>query len=121
MPGQLGDRVRRTTAVMRREMIQRLRDRRTLALILVMPLIQLLLFAYAVDLTADHLPMVVADQSLDAESRSFIDALVLSGYFGLEAHVADEAAVIRAIDEGRARAGVVIPPGFAAQIERGDA
>ena len=121
MPGQLGDRVRRTTAVMRKEMIQRLRDRRTLAIILAMPLIQLLLFAYAVDLTADHLPTVIADQSLDAESRAFIDALVLSGYFCLEAHVADEAAVIRAIDEGRARAGVVIPPGFAAQVERGDA
>ena len=121
MPGQLRDRVRRTTAVMRKEMIQRLRDRRTLAIILAMPLSQLLLFAYAVDLTADHLPTVIADQSLDAESRAFIDALVLSGYFCLEAHVADEAAVIRAIDEGRARAGVVIPPGFAAQVERGDA
>jgi drug efflux transport system permease protein len=119
--GQLTDRLRRTTAVMRKEMIQRLRDHRTLAIILTMPLIQLLLFAYAVDLTADHLPTVVADQSLDAESRSFVDALVLSGFFNLKAHVADEAAVIRAIDEGRARAGIVIPPGFAAQVERGDA
>ena len=43
-------RLRRLGAMMRKEWIQRLRDRRTLALILTMPLIQLFLFAYAIDL-----------------------------------------------------------------------
>jgi ABC-2 type transport system permease protein len=114
-------RLRRIGAVMRKEWIQRMRDRRTLALILSMPLIQLFLFAYAVDLTADHLPLVVADLSMDVQSRAFVDALIVSGYFDLESYVADEDEVIRAIDQGRARAGLVIPPGFAAQIERGDA
>jgi ABC-2 type transport system permease protein len=106
---------------MRKETIQRLRDRRTLALILSIPLLQLLLFGYAVDLTADHLPTVVADQSLDAESRDFVDALVVSGYFDVVRYVASEADVVRAIDEGEAKAGVVIPPGFAVHIERGEA
>jgi ABC-2 type transport system permease protein len=114
-------RLRRLGAVMRKEWIQRMRDRRTLALILSMPLIQLFLFAYAVDLTADHLPLAVADMSMDAQSRAFVDALVVSGYFDLQSYVANEDEVIRAIDQGRARAGLVIPPGFAAQIERGDA
>jgi ABC-2 type transport system permease protein len=118
---QSRDRVRRIVAVMRKESIQRLRDRRTLALILSVPLLQLLLFGYAVDLTADHLPTVVADQSLDAHSSAFVDALVVSGFFDLEGYVADENAVLKAIDEGRARAGLVIPPGFGASIERGDA
>lgn len=115
------NRLRRIGAVMRKETIQRLRDRRTLALILSVPLIQLFLFGYAVDLTADHLPTAVADQSLDAQSRAFVDALVVSGFFDVESYVADEKAVIQAIDEGRARAGVVIPPDFAARVERGDA
>jgi ABC-2 type transport system permease protein len=113
--------LRRTGAVMRREMIERLRDRRTLALILGMPLIQLLLFAYAVNLTAYHLPTVVADMSLDSQSRGFVDALRASGYFDIEHYVATEDDVLRAIDSGTARAGVVIPPNFAANIERGQA
>ncbi|HOU15300.1 MAG TPA: ABC transporter permease [Anaerolineae bacterium] len=115
------DSLHRTGAVMRREMIERLRDRRTLALILGMPLIQLLLFAYAVNLTAYHLPTVVADLSLDTSSRGFIDALRASGYFDVKQYVAAEADVLRALDEGTVRAGVVIPPNFAADIERGQA
>jgi ABC-2 type transport system permease protein len=117
MPHWIG----RLTAVMRKETIQRLRDRRTLALILSIPLLQLLLFGYAVDLTADHLPTAIADQSLDAESRAFVDALVVSGYFDVVRYVASEAEVVRAIDRGEAKAGVVIPPALGAQIERGEA
>ncbi|MFN2283043.1 MAG: ABC transporter permease [Anaerolineae bacterium] len=106
---------------MRKEMIQRLRDRRTLALILGMPLIQLLLFAYAVSLTAYHLPTVVADMSLDRQSRAFVDALRASGYFDVHSYVATEQDILRALDSGSARAGVLIPPNFAAEIERGEA
>jgi ABC-2 type transport system permease protein len=113
--------LRRTFAVMRKETIQRLRDKRTLTLILSIPLLQLLLFGYAVDLTADHLPTVVADQSMDAESSAFVNALVVSGYFDVSAYVSDEGAVIREIDKGDASAGVVIPPNFAAHAERGEA
>lgn len=113
--------LRRITAVMRKEMIQRLRDRRTLALILGMPLIQLLLFAYAVSLTAYNLPTVVADMSLDRQSWDFVDALRASGYFDVHSYVATEQDVLRALDSGNARAGVVIPPNFAAEIERGEA
>ena len=121
MHGHWTDAVRRTGAVMRREMIERLRDKRTLALILGMPLIQLLLFAYAVNLTAYHLPTVVADMSLDSQSRGFVDALRASGYFDIDHYVASEDDVLHAIDSEQARAGIVIPPNFAANIERGQA
>lgn len=124
MPQRKGQRrhsLRRFAAVMRKEMIQRLRDKRTLALILTMPLIQLVLFAYAVDLTADHLPTAVADLSKDNGGRNFVDALVVSGYFDIEMYVPDQDAVLQAIDQGRVRAGIVIPPNFGARIERGDA
>ncbi len=113
--------MRRTSAVMHRELIERLRDRRTLTLILSIPLIQLLLFAYAVKLTAYNLPTVVADMSLDTYSRALIGALSTSGYFAIKAYVASEDEVLHAIDNGTARAGVVIPPGFAANVERGQA
>lgn len=113
--------LRRTWAMMRKETIQRFRDLRTLALILGMPLIQLFLFAYAVHLSADHLPTAVADLGMDVQSRALIDALVVSSYFDVQSYEQSEADVIRAIDEGRARAGLVIPPDFSARIERGDA
>jgi len=113
--------LRRITAVMRREMIQRLRDRRTLALILGIPLLQLMLFGYAVHLTAYNLPTVIADLSLDRQSRDFVDALRTSGYFDVQAYVATERDVLSALDSGVVRAGVVIPPNFAAAIERGEA
>lgn len=110
--------LRRFVAIARKEVIQRVRDRRTLALIVTIPLIELLLFSYAVDLTADHLPTAVADLSMDAQSQAFLQALSASGFFDLDFYVASEQEVIRAIDEGRARAGVVIPPGLAADLER---
>jgi ABC-2 type transport system permease protein len=57
--------------------------------------------------------------SLDIQSHAFVDALAVSGYFDMAMFVENEAQVIRAIDEGRIRAGVVIPPDFATQVKRG--
>ena len=111
----------RVRALIRKEFIRLLRDRRTLALIVAMPLIELFLFAYAVDMTVDHLPMVVADHSQDAESYALVDALVVSNYFDLVHYVEDEVAALQAIDAGEVKAGLVIPPDFAAQLERGEA
>ncbi len=115
----MGKRLKRFVALVRKETIQVLRDRSTLAMILVLPLIELFLFAYAVDMTVDHIPTAVADMSLDAQSRAFLDALQVSGYFDIEIYVESEAQVIQAIDKGRVRAGVVIPPDLATQVERG--
>ena len=112
---------RRIWAVTQKEFIQTLRDRRTLAITLSIPMIQLLLFGFALRMNVKDIPMTVADQSLDGASRAYIHALAASGYFRVVAYVPDQAEVVRAIDEGRAQAGVVIPPRFAAHVERGDA
>ena len=121
MRNRFRDRFRRFSAVVQKELTQLLRDRRGLALILTFPMIQLFLFAYAVKLTADHLPTAVANMSPDAQSQAFLSALSVSGFFDLKLYVETEAEVVRAIDEGRVRAGVIIPPDFAPSIERGDA
>jgi len=112
---------RRIWAVMQKEFIQTLRDRRTLIILLTLPVIQLFLFGYAINMNVDHIPMVVADQSLDSASQSYVSALTNSGFFDVVAYVPSQAEAIRAIDEGRAKAGVVIPPDFATRVERGDA
>ncbi|HEX6383604.1 MAG TPA: ABC transporter permease [Anaerolineae bacterium] len=107
--------------MIRKEMIQLLRDRRTLVLVLVLPFVELFLLAYAVDLTVDHIPTAVADLSRDGQSQALIDALAVSGFFDIESYLADESQLIRAIDEGRVRAAILIPPDFAARVERGTA
>ncbi|HOU15297.1 MAG TPA: ABC transporter permease [Anaerolineae bacterium] len=113
--------LQRIWAVLQKEFIQTLRDRGTLILMLSMPLLQLFLLGYAVDMNVEHIPSIVADQSLDAHSLAYVNALVNTRYFDVVGYAADEAAVIQAIDSGRAQAGIVIPPDFAARVERGEA
>lgn len=111
-------RLDRLLALVYKEMMQLLRDRRTLLIILSIPLIELFLFAYAVDLTVDRIPMSVADMAMDRQSRAFIDALEVSGFFDIVSYVPDQPSVVRTIDEGSVRAGLVIPPDFAAEVAR---
>ena len=114
-------RLQRLTALIQKETFQLIRDRRTLMMILALPLIQLFLFAYALKLTVDHLPTALVDQSHDAKSRALIEDLENSGYFDMNFILQDEKQVIQLIDNGQARAGIVIPPDFSAHLERGDA
>jgi ABC-2 type transport system permease protein len=106
---------------MQKEFIQTLRDRSTLMLMLSLPVIQLLLFGYAVHMSVDHIPTIVADQSHDTASQAYVEAMVASGYFDVVGYVPDHASVVQAIDEGDAQAGIVIPPDFVARVGRGDA
>ncbi|MBN1920663.1 MAG: ABC transporter permease [Anaerolineae bacterium] len=113
--------LKRIAAIMRKELIQTFRDWQTLVLTLMLPILELFIIAYIGNFTVEHIPTVVADMSQDARSRDFISALTVSGFFDVHAYVGSEADVIRAIDDGVAQAGVVIPPHFAAQVERGSA
>ncbi len=108
--------LRRIWAVMQKELIQILRDRRTLLIQVSMPMIQLFLFGYAINMSVDHIPMVVVDRSLDAASHAYVDALVTSGFFDVVGYLSSEAEMVQAIDQGHAQAGIVIPPGFAADV-----
>lgn len=106
----------RIWAITQKEFIMTFRDRGTLSLILLMPFIQLVLFAYAIHTDVKHVPMAVADQSLDHESRSYIDGFVQSGYFDVVATASNQDQVIAMIDRGQARIGVVISPDFASDV-----
>jgi len=108
----------RIWAVLQKEFIHIRRDRQTLALMMLIPLVQLVLFGYAVDMNVDHIATVVADQSLDVASRSYLESMENSAYFDIIDYVADEDAVIDAIDASRAQAGIVIPPDFATRVEQ---
>ena len=113
--------LQRLGALIRKETTQLLRDRRLLLFILGLPIIQLILYGYAAHLTVYHLPLAVVDQSRDAKSRAFVQALVNSQYFDWTLQVPSQAAVIQAIDRGEVKVGLVIPPGFAAATDEGTA
>jgi ABC-2 type transport system permease protein len=84
------------------------------------PIIQLLLFGYAVNTDVRNLATVVVDQDQTALSRLLQDNLTASGYFKIVER-SDRAAVIEeALDAGKAVVGVQIPPGFAAGLHAGE-
>jgi ABC-2 type transport system permease protein len=111
----------RILAIIQKEFSQTLRDRTTLGIMLSMPLLQLILFGYAINTNVRHIPTVVDDQSLDQASQAYLDDMVNSGYFDIVATMPDQAGAIQSIDEGQARVGIIIPPDFAENVKRGDA
>ncbi len=111
----------RLFALIRKETTQLIRDPRTLLLILSLPVILLFLFAYAVSLTVDHIPTALVDQSQDEQSRSFVRALVNSGSFDVNYSLENEKQLVEAIDAGKVKAGVLIPPDFSEAIAHGNA
>jgi ABC-2 type transport system permease protein len=113
--------LKRTWAIIQKEFIQTWRDRRTLSIQLAIPIMQLFILGYAIRMNVRHIPTAVADQSLDAASRDYVEAMVASGYFDVVAYVPSQADVIQAIDDGEAQAGIVIPPDFAARVMRNEA
>jgi ABC-2 type transport system permease protein len=114
-------RFQRLRALIVKETTQLLRDPRTLILILSLPIILLFLFAYAVSLTVDHLPTALVDQSRDSQSRKLIDSFHNSGYFDFVVIYDNEDEIRQAIDAGKVKAGLLIPPNLHEQITRNKA
>ncbi len=109
----------RILSLVRNECLHIIRDPRTLGLALVVPVINLLLFGYAINVTVEHVPTVVLDQANDRLSRAFVAALVNSSIFDVTAQATGPAEVRTAIDRGGARVGIVIPPDFARRMADG--
>lgn len=105
--------------MLQKEFIQMRRDRLTLAMLVVIPAIQLMLFGYAIRTEVRHLPMVVLDESRTAQSRDLADVLQNTGNFDIVGNVPNRTALRLAIETGRAHAALVIPPDFAMRLMRG--
>ncbi len=110
----------RIIAVLHKEILQMRRDRMTLGLIFMLPLVQLLLFGYAIQTEVKHIPTVVFDQSLSVESRDLLDAFGASGYFDAAYAANSYTEVNQMIDRGAAKVGIIFPPDFARAIQRGE-
>jgi len=109
----------RILAVMKKEVLQMTRDRMTLALVFMIPLVQLLLFGYAIQTEVKHISTVVFDQSLSAESRDMLSSFSASGYFNINYAAGSYAEVTQKIDSGQAKVGIIFPPDFADKVRSG--
>jgi ABC-2 type transport system permease protein len=104
--------------VIYKEFIHIVRDPRTLAIMLVFPVMELILLGYAVTTDVEHLPAVVLDQDLTAQSRDLIEAYRASNYFDLTRYVNSEEELRRLVDKGQARAGLIIPAGYGHDLKK---
>lgn len=104
--------------ITRKEFIQIVRDPRTLAVMFLIPIIQLILLGYATTTNVEHLATGVLDQDKSRESRELIDAYRASNYFDIDFVVSDEDDLRRLIDSGAAKVGIIIPSGYAADLAR---
>src|SRR5436190_23847524 len=109
----------RIVAIVRKEFLQIRHDRRTLAMVLLLPIMQLVLFGYAINTVVDHLPTLVFDEASDADSRALSTAFQNSGYFDVRGNARSAADLRDQIDGGHAKVGLHIPPDFGDQILRG--
>ncbi|HEY6208725.1 MAG TPA: ABC transporter permease [Gemmatimonadales bacterium] len=111
--------MRRFWPMFRKEFIQMRRDRLTLMIMVGLPVIQLLMFGYAIQTDVKHVPTVVLDESRTPESRDLIAAFENTGNFRIVDHVNGRPALDRAIAQGDAQAGIVVPYDYARLLGRG--
>ncbi len=102
----------RLAAIIRKELIQVRRDRLTLVLVVGIPVVELLMFGYALNAVTDHIATVVYDESGTASSRGFARAFENSTYFTLVRWVSSRDEAMRAVAAGEAKVALIIPPEF---------
>ena len=111
----------RLFSIIRKEFTQIVRDKRTLGIILVIPIVQLFLLGYSATSDVRNVPLAVFDQCLCPESRSLLDAYRSADYFKLAYFTSSEEQIRSLIEQGQARAGIIIPPDYDNRLVRGNA
>ncbi len=116
----LTDSLLRTRAMLIKEFIQLKRDRVSFAMIIMVPLMQLLLFGYAINATPRDLPTAVLLQENSDLGRSVLKALVNTKYFKVTRQVRDEAEFDRVLAAGEVLFAIEIPRNFERAVRRGE-
>jgi ABC-2 type transport system permease protein len=111
--------MRKALAVGLKEFRQIRRDRRTLMILLFIPVFFLLLYGYALNFDIRHVRIAVEDRDMTPESRHLISSFVNSGYFDLAASVTSDREIVDLMNHDRIRAAIQIPSGLARDVRRG--
>ncbi|MDP2030491.1 MAG: ABC transporter permease [Thiobacillus sp.] len=110
----------RLWAIVLKEFIQMRRDRITFAMMVGIPVMQLILFGFAINTDPKRLPTVIFDADQSVYSRSFVASLENSGYFDVLTPAATVQAAREAMAIGEVQFIVSIPPDFSRQLVRGE-
>ena len=108
----------RIFVILRKEFIQALREPRMRVLLFVPPMVQLIVFGFAVNLDVDHARIAWMDMDRTPDSRGLRDRFTGSGRFDIVSAPGSEEDVQRSLDRGEAQAVVRILPGFARDSTR---
>jgi ABC-2 type transport system permease protein len=109
----------RLLAVARKEVVQILRDSRSLFIVVIMPVTLMLLFGYGVNLDLKGVPVYVLDRDGSQQSQDLLKHFQESGYFKVARVVDGYPAIARALDNGDAKMGLVIPWDFSQRLRAG--
>jgi ABC-2 type transport system permease protein len=109
----------RTWAITRKEFIQLVRDVRTLAVIVVLPVLLLVLYGYAINLDVTHLQTAVADQDKTSAARDLVRAFENTEYFDIIRYLDSPAQIHDLIQRGTVKVALVIPRGYARDLASG--
>jgi ABC-2 type transport system permease protein len=111
----------RIFSIIRKEFLQIFRDPRTLAMIIVMPIMQLFLLGYAATTDVKNISMTVWDQSKTTQSRALLDAFRSADYFVLDYSVESVDEYQKLVESGDTRVVLVIPPDYDRRLIEGNA
>ncbi len=107
---------RRVWTIARKEWLHLRRDPQSIGLIILLPLITLVLYGYAINFDLKHIPMGILDRDRTQRSRALRDAFLGNEYFRFVGDVSSEADIEPLFRQGVVRAVIVIPRGFDADV-----
>lgn len=107
-------------AILYKEVLHILRDRRSLAAALALPMLQLVMFGFAIKLDVRNIEMALVDYDQTRASRALVDQLTADGAIHISDRFASEDALEEALDGGLVRIGLVIPSGYGSRIWSGE-
>jgi ABC-2 type transport system permease protein len=110
----------RWVGIIVKEFIQLKRDRLTFGMIIGIPVLQLILFGYAINADPKRLPTAVLSADSSEYSRTLVSAMQTSGYFRVDRFVHDERELDELLAQGRVTFGVTIPENFGRKLVRGE-
>ncbi|NRD52975.1 ABC transporter permease [Corallococcus exiguus] len=110
----------RILAVLLKEFTQLRRDRITYAMILVMPVMQLLIFGYAINMDPRHLPAAVLSHDTSTLANSVVAALERTGYVDVRYLPRSDEELDQLIRRGQVMLGITIPPDFSRRVLKGE-
>lgn len=109
----------RLAAIARKEVIQILRDSRSLIIVVVMPVVLMFLFGYGVSLDLKHVPVAVYDREGSQASQNLLHHFRASEYFEIALVTTNYDDILAAVDRGEVRMAIVLPHDFSRQLNEG--